>query len=417
MSCGSCSTLRCDTPDTLKSFYVRCYNRGESEPAWSFTGQPFARAGAAKHGGWLTLALQREVGMLGLHWEPSMVEQRKASAVDRIEFIVGTSVREGTVAASIDNLGTAPALATIADLPVPKTLTPDTVLVRDGQALAVVLHPDSQAGSEAAAVIVQAIRKRAGVALEARPGTPADREPSQTVILVGNLDTNPAMLLLYSRYLTPVDVVCPGAGGALVHTVFDPFGKGANAIVVGSSDDAGLMKAAGLFADAVGQQPQGADLVLPRLFTAQYGEAFLKRFGWAGQPPSAKRMEQGLKDAQRRLDEGAHTSLAGVLQTIANRYLLTGHSVEAQLFAAVWDLYAASAVADPRKYGGPWGFDSDFPSSLVVAGWDVIEHDPALTDEQRPVAAVDALDHGQPRRQGAQVVAGLVGPESPARSV
>ncbi len=374
---------RCETPETLTRFYVRCYNQGQNKPAWSFAGQPFVEAETAQHGGWQTLALQREVGVTGLAWEPSVVEERQGTAVDRIEFIVGTSERQVEVAASIDNLRTAPAIARIADLAAPKKLIPDTVLVRDGRASAVVLHPDSQAGREAAAVVVQAIRRRAGVALEARPGTEADREPAQTAILLGNLDTNPALLLLYARYLTPVDVVCPGAGGALVHTVFDPFGKGANAIVVGGSDDAGLMKAAAVFADAVGQQPQGADLVLPRLFTAQYGEAFLKRFGWAGKPPSAKRMEQGLKDAQRRLDEGAHTSLAGVLQTIANRYLLTGHSVEAELFAAVWDLYAQSAVADPRKYGGPWGFDSDFPSGVVVAGWDVIEHDPALSDEQR----------------------------------
>ncbi|OGV65107.1 MAG: hypothetical protein A3K19_25485 [Lentisphaerae bacterium RIFOXYB12_FULL_65_16] len=374
---------RGDTPDTLMNFYVRCYNRGESKPAWSFSGQPFAKVGSPKRGDWLTLALQRELGANGMGWEPAVVETRKATAVDRIEFIIGTATPKGTVAASIDNLRTAPALATIAGLQAPKKLTPDTVVAQAGQARAVVLHPDSQAGRDAAAVIVQAVRNRSGVALEARPGTPADREPAQTVILLGNLDSNPALLLLYSRYLTPVDVVCPGAGGALVHTVFDPFGKGVNAIVGGGSDDAGLMKAAALFADAVGQQPQGADLVLPRLFTAQYSAEFLKRFAWAGQPPSEKRLQDGMKEAQRRLDEGAHTSLAGLLQTVANRYLLTGHSVEAKLFVAVWDLYTKSAVADPSKFGGPWGFDSDFPSSLVVPGWDVIEHDPALTDAER----------------------------------
>lgn len=191
--------VRCDTPETLRSLYVRCYNRGENKPAWSFNGQPFARAEATKPGGWLTLALQREVGTQGLQWEPSMVEQRQAAAVDRIEFIVGTPVRQAAVAASIDNLRTAPAMARIADLAAPKKLIPDTVLVRDGRASAIVLHPDSQAGREAAAVVVQAIRQRAGVALEARPGTAADREPAQTAILLGNLDTNPALLLLYAR--------------------------------------------------------------------------------------------------------------------------------------------------------------------------------------------------------------------------
>lgn len=371
--------VRCETPDIAGTFYLRAYNRGEKKPAWSFLGRPFS----AKRKDWLTLSLQRGMGANGLNWEPSMVGERKATTVDRIELVIGTSTPKATISVCVDNLRTGPALTSIASLQAPKKLLRDTVLVQGGRANAVILHPNSQAGREAATVIVEAVRKRTGVALAARPGAPADREPAQTVILLGNVDTNPAMLLLYSRYLTPADVVCPGAGGALVHTVFDPFGKGANAIVVGCSDDAGLAKAAGLFADAVGQQPQGADLALPRLFTAKYGEAFLKRFGWAGKAASTKRLQEGLKDAQQRLDKGAHTSLAGMLQTISLRYLLTGHDVEAKLFVAVWDLYAKSAVADPRKYGGPWGFDSDFPSSHVVAGWDVIEHDPSLTDEER----------------------------------
>ena len=368
---------RCETPDIVGRFYFRAYNRGEKKPAWSFTGQPFKRKD------WLTISLQRGMGANGVNWEPSMVQERKATAVDRIELVIGTHTAKATVSVCVDNLRTAPALTAVAGLQAPKKLIRDTILVQNRQARAVVLHPDSPAGREAATVIVEAIHKRTGVTLPARPGTSADRQPSQTAILLGNVDTNPAMLLFYARYLTPADVVCPGAGGALVHTVFNPFGKGVNAIVVGSSDNDGLMKAAGLFADAVGQQPQGADLVLPRLFTAKYGEAFLKRFSWAGKAPSAKRLQDGLKDAQQRLDKGAHTSLAGLLQTIALRYLLTGHDVEAKLFVAVWDLYAKSAVADARKYGGAWGFDSDFPSSHVVAGWDVIEHDPVLTDEER----------------------------------
>src|SRR5690606_15024190 len=59
------------------------------------------------------------------------------------------------------------------------------------------------------------------------------------------------------------------------------------------------------------------------------------------------------------------------------------HATDARLFVALWDLYAKSAVADPSKFGGPWGFDSDFPSYQVVCGWDNIEEDPALTDAER----------------------------------
>ncbi|MCP4639183.1 MAG: hypothetical protein GY851_02050, partial [bacterium] len=94
-------------------------------------------------------------------------------------------------------------------------------------------------------------------------------------------------------------------------------------------------------------------------------------------------LEKGLAEGQAALDTGKHTSIAGVLANVAKRYQLTGHSVEAQLFVKLWDLYAKSAVADPRKFGGPWGFDSDFPSGTLVPGWRNIEHDPALTDAER----------------------------------
>ncbi|HPM81696.1 MAG TPA: PQQ-binding-like beta-propeller repeat protein, partial [Candidatus Anammoximicrobium sp.] len=118
-------------------------------------------------------------------------------------------------------------------------------------------------------------------------------------------------------------------------------------------------------------------------FEKHYADSFLKRFGWADDAPAKNRLERGLKQGQDALDRGQHTSVAGTLRSVAERYMLTGHSEEAELFVALWDLYAKSAVADPRKYGGPWGFDSDFPSAQVVAGWDLIEDDPVLTDEQR----------------------------------
>ena len=361
-----------------RAFYVRCYNKGETEPAWSFhswSGQLRAE--------WRTFSLQAGLCLEGLTWEPRVVGPRVADRVDRIEFIIGTHEDNTMVDVLLDNLRTAERLRTIQDLAAPKPLTRDTVLVRDGKPAAIVLHPDTPAGRDAASVVVRAVAERTGATLPARVGTPDDRQPAQTAILLGSVDSNPALLLLYARYLTPVDSVCPGRGGSLVHTVFDPFGKGANAIAVGASDDAGLAKAAAVLAERVAKQPKGATVALPRLFERGYGADFLKRFGWADDEPLGRRLEAGLALGQRALDRGRHTSIAGVLRTVAQRYQLTGHSVDAKLFVALWDMYGKSAVADPRKYGGPWGFDSDFPSSLVVAGWDTIEHDPALTDAER----------------------------------
>ncbi|MBN2308010.1 MAG: hypothetical protein JXR94_03505, partial [Candidatus Hydrogenedentes bacterium] len=369
---------RTPAPETTKAFYVRLYNRGESKPAWSFSS--WSRPLAAE---WRTFTLQHGLCLNGLAWEANVVEDREASQIDRIEFIIGTREDDVDVAAVVDNLRTGPHRPGIQQLTEPKKLVRDTVVVADGRPAAVVLHPNSDAGREAAGAIVAMIEARTGVAIPARPGTPADRRPEQTALFVGDVNTNPAMLLLYARYMTPVDGVCPGTGGALVHTVFDPFGLGVNAVVVGASDFAGLDRAVELLRAAVEGQPAGGSLALPRLFERAYGPDFLDKCGWADDEPAPDRLDKGLAEGRAALDKGRHTSIAGVLAGVANRYQLTGHSVEAKLFVDLWAMYAESAVADPRKFGGPWGFDSDFPSGKVVPGWRTVEYDPILSDEER----------------------------------
>ena len=281
---------------------------------------------------------------------------------------------------------TAPAgkqLTPIAKLTEPAKLVRDTPLVKDGRPVSIILHPDTDAGRQAAAAIASAVRALTGCRLPVRPGTPADVQPDRTAILIGNVNTNPAMTLLYARFFTPVDFICPGKGGSLVHTVFDPLGKKLNAVVVGASDDAGLAKAADHLVALIRQQKKGKNLVLPRIFAADYSADFRARFPIAGVAPAADRLKTGLQEGQKALDEGRHTSVAGELAKVALRYQLNGDAVEAKLYAALWDMYAKSAVDDPSKFGGPWGFDSDFASMEVVSGWRIVENDPSLTDAER----------------------------------
>jgi len=369
---------RTNQPDTTAAFYVRAYNQGENKPAWSFNSW-----NALLTRPWREFHLQAGLSLDGLAWEQKTVEDRVATAVDRLEFIIGSREDDVPIDILLDSVRIGDKLGSFADLETPHPHQTSTELVRDGQSLVTILHPDSAAGREAAATVTAKIAERTGVTPTARVGTDADRISDQPTILLGNVNTNPAMLLLYARYFTPADSVCPGVGGSLVHTVGDPFGNGANVIVAAASDDAGLRRAAGVLASAIDGHAKSGSLVLPRLFEKHYGEPFLKRYGWADDAPATDRLEKGLQQGQEALDRGRHTSVAGVLGSVAERYMLTGDSVEAKLFVELWDLYAESAKADPRKYGGPWGFDSDFPSAQVVAGWDVMEEDPALTDDQR----------------------------------
>jgi hypothetical protein len=369
---------RTNHPGRTAALYVRAYNRGEKEPALSYNSWD-----AQLTQSWREFRLQAGLSMTGLAWEKDVVKDRTGTVVDRLEFIIGTRENNVPVDILLDNIRIAPRLMELKDLKSVHSSSPDTPLADDGKAVVTVLHPDSDSGRQAAAAVAASIADRTGATPPVRVGTQADRIPDGPAILLGNVDNNPAMLLVYARFMTPADSVCPGAGGALVHTICDPFGLGANVIVAGATDDAGLAQAAKVLADAIRRQEKGPSLKLPRLFERHYGESFLKRFAWANDQPAANRLQRGLEEGQKALDEGRHTSVAGILGSVANRYRFTGHSVEAELFVKLWDLYAENAVADPRKYGGPWGFDSDFPSAQVVGGWDMIEDDPALSDADR----------------------------------
>ena len=369
---------RTDHPGNTSAFYFRAFNAGESKACWSF--QSWGKLLGEE---WKTYRFQHGLCTEGLGWEPGVVEDRQATAVDRLQFIFGTRENEVEVSLMLDNLRLGDAVPTIADLDTATPLAHTTTLVKDGQPTATVLHPDSEAGRQAAQVVVDAVKQQTGVTLPARAGTPEDREPETAAILLGDIDSNPALMVLYARYLTPVDMLCPGPGGSLVHNIPNPFGQQVGVVVVGASDDAGLAQAAKVFAEVVARQPKGGDLTLAKVFERGYSDTFLARYRWADDPEDPKALDAGLKEGQARLDRGIHTSIAGSLQACALKYQLTGHSVYATLFVKLWDMYAASAVADPRKYGGPWGFDSDFPAAQVVFGWDIIEHDPVLTDADR----------------------------------
>ncbi len=362
---------------TTDAFYVRAYNAGEDRPAWSFQSR------GALGDRWRTIEVQAGASGDGMFWEPKVAGDRPATRIDRVEFVIGTPQSGAEIDLLVDDLRMAPALARIEALARPAPRSSATPLVTASKASAVILHPGTDAGRAAADRIAEAVRERTGVPIPARPGTAADRQPSQHAILLGNIDSNPALLLLYARRMTPADAFCPGTGGSLVHSVHDAFGPGTNVIVAAASDDPGLAKAAETLAGLIARQPKGPDLALPRLFERAYGPDFLKRIPWAGSTPSDKQLPSGLARARKALDEGQHTSVAGQLASVATRYRLTGASIEARLFVALWDMYVESAKADPRKYGGPWGFDSDFPSGEVVPGWDLIEDDPAISDEER----------------------------------
>ncbi|MGE4563555.1 MAG: FG-GAP-like repeat-containing protein [Victivallaceae bacterium] len=355
--------------------YIRLYNQGGTKPCWSFASwNALAKTEPQK------LTVQRD-NVRGMQKEKEVVDGSSATKIDRIEVIIGH--REGSDKRDllISGIKVAEPKESFAGLKTVAALTKVTRLAVDGKATAEILHPDTDAGRRAAAAIADAIAKTTGVKLTARPGTKADQVPAGTVIMLGNIFNNPAMLTTYARGGTLADAIFPGKAGYLVDTIVEPYKRGSDLLIVGASDDEGLALGAAKLAEIIAKHGKPGSLELPKLFEAVYAPPYEKA------PAFTKdHIEKGLEEANRILAAGQHTSLGGYLATIGERYRLWRNPADAKLYVEVAKVYAASAKADPSKFGGAWGFDSDFRSFAAIGMWDLVEHDPVLTDADRLVA-------------------------------
>ncbi|MBR5080649.1 MAG: PQQ-binding-like beta-propeller repeat protein [Victivallales bacterium] len=252
----------------------------------------------------------------------------------------------------------------------PYPLPQATTLYQDGKPVFDIITTNTPGGKVAAEAIAKECLKY-GDAPSIIIGSAKDRVPSRTAIMLGNIIDNPAMMTLYARNAIIADKLFPGPGGFVIRTIFEPFHRGADVIALEASDDDGLKNAAADFIKYLDKQP------LPPIFQANYTN--ISKVS----KPSEDHLAKGLELAKTRLATGFHTSLGGQLADIAKRYLVWQEPQEAKLYVAVAKLFNESAVGDPRKFGGPWGFDSDFPSYFAITGWDLIEHDSSLTPHER----------------------------------
>ena len=69
------------------------------------------------------------------------------------------------------------------------------------------------------------------------------------------------------------------------------------------------------------------------------------------------------------------------LESNRTEKVASGKIIIKQLAAKMYSEYAANP--DPRRYSGIWGQDSDFAAIGAISGADTVEHDPALTDQER----------------------------------
>ena len=107
----------------------------------------------------------------------------------------------------------------------------------------IVPAPAYSAGAERAAA---ALRARFAADVRVTP-QPAPDDYSRTLVVLGDLSTNPFIARLYHAYMCWTDKRYPGPGGYEVRTIHNPFGRARNVVLLGCSDAAGAERAAERF--------------------------------------------------------------------------------------------------------------------------------------------------------------------------
>ncbi|MEO8395691.1 MAG: hypothetical protein ABI700_22040, partial [Chloroflexota bacterium] len=130
----------------------------------------------------------------------------------------------------------------------PRTIQRDTPLIDT-----TIVYPAADPAYRALAqTLANTIQQTVGAA----PDLHADRDlmPSNStplpnsyrqhaLILLGNLNTNRALLPLYARYYCATDATYPGGDGYDLRTIVNPYGTGANIILAGGSSFQGVQRA------------------------------------------------------------------------------------------------------------------------------------------------------------------------------
>lgn len=285
-----------------------------------------------------------------------------------------------------------------------------TPLVSGGKAVAAIVAPPGRY-EPAVARLQAAIREQTGCLLPVLPDSaPEAALPLRgQVILLGNRSTNRLTSGLYDAAYTLLDRKYPGPGGAVVHSLHNPYANGHNAILVGGSDDLGVERAAGLLAERIEAAPKGADLALGWILDVRLP---------AGVQPPADARQAETWDASDGYGSSGYFGWNSLSKCMA-MYFMTGDEAHARQFLrlAFPDKQAFQELCDIdgeriENKDEPLAGAYHYNQHMTMLYWDLIEESPFFTDEQRlriTNALARQLEHPDFAREG---IFALGGPAS-----
>lgn len=160
-----------------------------------------------------------------------------------------------------------------------RSLNRETILVKDGSALAKVIYPANNGEyRKLAEKLAHAASIRTGVNIPImtdeeimpnRLGRLPDEYRSIPLILLGDINTNRLLVNLYSRHRCFTDADYPGGDGYELRTVINAYTRGSHVIVVGGSSLAGVSRAVDCLVDTLQTGAEGKSLWVPFLLQVE----------------------------------------------------------------------------------------------------------------------------------------------------
>ncbi len=255
-----------------------------------------------------------------------------------------------------------------------RTCRTDLPLTIDGRAACAIICPAAdQRWRELADRLAEAIQRLGADRVPVVPDAEAVRDRlgpiradlrAKTLILLGDLNTNRAVLPFYTSYYTYCDARYPGGAGYELRTIVRPFGWPSNCLMVGGSTWEGCAAGVERLIERLSRQTGGS---LPYLLEVKLGDELSRRLAAAPDPqsdPCGKGGDDSCDTAQCAFTRNAHL------------YFYTGD----ELFARR-SREAALRFLDCK--GDPAGFAvGDYTMETLAAAWRRVSCSPVFSRDE-----------------------------------
>jgi outer membrane protein assembly factor BamB len=257
-----------------------------------------------------------------------------------------------------------------------KNLHLTTGLSEGGRPRAALVVPDEKIYLALAEKINARLGEIGGAALPVvTKGLPGELLPKGNVIALGNMANNPFIEKLYFQWFAFTDRWYPGNGGYEIRSIHDPYGTGANVILLGASDDPGAARAVERFCGLL----SAADpLAIGWVLEVELGPAVRSSLERSPVPPLARLFVEGLETPLGYTD----ASRLGLM------YYYTG------------DPRHARAFVDAVRRSDPLARADHYHAHHNCLVWDLIEESPLFSDDDRLLVTNQLLVHARGKESG-----------------